>query len=113
SGTTTYVYDVNGSQTSSTNNTVNVTIYGYDLRNRMTSVTVNGILKGTYVYDDAGDRVQETASGVTTYYLTDTENPTGYAKPMEERSSPTGSANVTYLIGNRVFGQASNTGTLT
>jgi len=85
---TTFGYDANGRQTSSTNGS-NVTAYTYDVRNNMVGMSVNGVAQAAYVYDDDGNRVQETAGGVTTDYLTDTNNPTGYDQPLEEKSSST------------------------
>jgi RHS repeat-associated protein len=38
----------------------------------------------TYAYDGDGNRVSKTVSGVTTTYLVDTNNPTGYAQAVEE-----------------------------
>jgi RHS repeat-associated protein len=38
----------------------------------------------TYQYDGDGNRVSKTLAGVTTYYLVDTENPTGYAQVVDE-----------------------------
>jgi hypothetical protein len=126
STTTTYDYDANGSQTDSEVNGVVATTYGYDVRNKMVSATAAGGAdtangqtaapggqSATYVYDDAGDRVAETTGGVTTYYLTDTQNPTGYGQPIEQRTSPTGAPTVTYLIGDRVLGQVDAGGTPT
>ena len=106
-GTTTFAYDPNGSQLTSTNGTT----YGYDSRNKMTSATVGG-QTATYVYDDAGHRVRETAGGATTYYLTDENNPTGYAQPIEERASQAGAPGKTYLIGDRVFAQTTVNGAI-
>jgi len=65
-----------------------------------------------YSYDDAGNRVAETASGITTLYLIDTNNPTMYSQPLEAKTSSTGTPVETYLIGDRVFGQANNAGTV-
>lgn len=105
---TTYTYDDNGSQTSSTHGGVTTT-YTYDVRNKMVGYSgPSG--SATYVYDDAGNRVQETTGGATTYYLTDTRNPTGYAQPIEAKPSPTGTPSMTYLIGDRVLGQANGSG---
>jgi RHS repeat-associated protein len=39
------------------------------------------------VYDGDGNRVSETAGGITTQYLVDTVNPTGYAQVMDELQS--------------------------
>ena len=38
----------------------------------------------TIVYDGDGNRVAETVGGVTTKYLVDTQNPTGYAQVVDE-----------------------------
>jgi YD repeat-containing protein len=105
---TTFTYDNNGSELSSTTGGV-VTAYAYDVRNKMIGSSV-GSTYATYVYDDAGNRVQETVNGTTTYYLTDHENPTGYAQPLEAKSSATAAPTETYLIGDRVFGQVTSSG---
>jgi len=108
SGETDLEYDANGSLTSQTNGS-NVTIYGYDVRNKMISADVNGVT-ATYVYDDAGNRIAETSGGVTTFYLTDDANPTGYAQPIEQKASAAAAPTVTYVIGDRVLGQANASG---
>ena len=41
----------------------------------------------TFVYDGDGNRVAKTAGGVTTSYLVDTLNPTGYAQVLDELQS--------------------------
>ncbi len=46
----------------------------YDFENHLTQ---HGYI--TYVYDGDGNRVAKTIGGVTTSYLVDTLNPTGYA----------------------------------
>jgi hypothetical protein len=44
------------------------------------------------VYDGDGNRVSKTVAGVTTTYLVDTQNPTGYAQVVRENfSGATGS----------------------
>ncbi len=48
----------------------------------------------TMVYDGDGNLVAETVGGVTTKYLVDTLNPTGYAQVMDELVS--GSVTRTY-----------------
>ena len=111
SGTTTNSYDLNGSLTTSTIGGV-VTAYTYDARNKMVGYS-SGATSATYLYDDAGNRVQETVSGTTTFYLTDTQNPTRYAQPVEQKSSPTAAPSVTYFLGDRVYGQANGSGTVT
>jgi hypothetical protein len=51
----------------------------YDFENHL-------IQKGgaTMVYDGDGNRVRKTVAGVTTKYLVDTLNPTGYAQVIYE-----------------------------
>jgi hypothetical protein len=51
----------------------------YDFENHMIQ---HGAV--TVVYDGDGNRVAETAAGVTTQYLVDTQNPTGYAQVVDE-----------------------------
>jgi YD repeat-containing protein len=119
SGETDFAYDLNGSQLTSTHGS-NVTTYTYNVRNKMVAVTTAA---GTtsYVYNDAGQRVQEAViSGgttTTTFYLTDEHNPTGYAQPIEEWTTTSGtlasaSLNRTYVLGDHVFAQADGTGQL-
>jgi RHS repeat-associated protein len=49
------------------------------------------------VYDGDGNRVSETAAGVTTKYLVDTLNPTGYSQVLDELVN--GSVTKTYTYG--------------
>jgi YD repeat-containing protein len=107
-GTTTNIYDQNGSLTSSSNGGQNTT-YTFDARNKMIGYML-GSTQASYTYNDAGQRVQELANGITTFYLTDTINPTGYAQPIEERSSAASAPSMTYLIGDHAFGQVTGTG---
>jgi RHS repeat-associated protein len=70
-------YDADG-------NTVNFlgTANTYDFENHL--VTHGGV---TLVYDGDGNRVSETVAGITTNYLVDTQNPTGYAQVVDELQS--------------------------
>ena len=43
----------------------------------------------TIVYDGDGNRVSETVAGVTTNYLVDTQNATGYAQVIDELQGST------------------------
>jgi len=67
-------YDANG-------NTINSggTADSYDFENHLTQ---HGFV--TLVYDGDGNRVSETVGGLTTNYLVDTINPTGYAQVVDE-----------------------------
>jgi hypothetical protein len=42
------------------------------------------------VYDGEGNRVRKTVAGVTTLFLVDDQNPTGYAQAVEELTSTGG-----------------------
>jgi RHS repeat-associated protein len=55
--------------------------FAYDLQNELTSMNGGAV---SIQYDGFGNRVAETASGVTTRYLVDDLNPTGYAQVVEE-----------------------------
>jgi RHS repeat-associated protein len=54
--------------------------YNYDFENKLTQ-TSDGV---TIVYDGDGNRASKTVNGVTTKYLVDTNNLTGYAQVVEE-----------------------------
>jgi RHS repeat-associated protein len=71
---TTDTYDADGNTTASNGNG-----YVYDFVNQL--IQQGGI---SIVYDGDGNRVQKTAAGVTTKYLVDTQNPTGYAQVVYE-----------------------------
>jgi len=59
-------------------------------------------------YDGDGNRVAKTVSGVTTFYLVDDRNPTGYAQVLEELASSTGTKPAlfrTYSYGHDLVSQ--------
>jgi RHS repeat-associated protein/uncharacterized repeat protein (TIGR01451 family) len=68
-------YDNNGNTTAVDDET-----YIYDFLNHLTG-TSGGI---SQAYDGDGNRVTKTVGGVTTQYLVDNLNPTGYAQVVEE-----------------------------
>src|SRR6185437_16695970 len=80
-------YDANGNVLSSGGKT-----FAYDSENRLKSMNGGAV---TIVYDGDGNRVAKTASGVTTRYLVDGLNPTGYPQVVEE----TGVVERTYTYG--------------
>jgi RHS repeat-associated protein len=110
-GTTSYVYDAVGNRQQLLVNGVTANSYTYDADDRLGSDqydadgnTINSLgtantydfenhLIGhggvTLVYDGDGNRVSETVGGVTTNYLVDTNNPTGYAQVVDESQSGT------------------------
>jgi RHS repeat-associated protein len=69
-------YDSNGNTTAS-----GARLYSYDFENRLASMNNGGVV---IVYDGDGNRVAKTVGGVTTRYLVDDRNPTGYAQVLEE-----------------------------
>ena len=94
-------YDANGNTTNSQGKT-----YGYDFENRLTQLTDGGN-GATYIYDGDGNRVGKIAGGVTTNYLVDTNNLTGYAQVVEEIVSGQVTKQFTYghdLISQRIIG---------
>jgi RHS repeat-associated protein len=118
-GTTQYTYDAVGNRQQWVVNGVTVNSYTYDSNDRLGSdqYDANGnttnslgaastydfenhlVQKGavTIVYDGDGNRVSETVGGVTTKYLVDTLNPTGYAQVVDELVS--GAVTRTYAYG--------------
>jgi RHS repeat-associated protein len=95
-------YDPNGNTTSSFGVT-----NAYDFENHM-------VQKGSVVivYDGDGDRVSETVGSVTTNYLVDTQNPTGYAQVVDELQSGTVARTYSYGL-ERISETQSLTGLLT
>jgi RHS repeat-associated protein len=77
---TTDTYDADGNTTASQG-----LGYAYDFENRLVQAGA-GI---SIVYDGDGNRVSKTVTGVTTKYLVDDLNPTGYAQVVDELQSTT------------------------
>jgi RHS repeat-associated protein len=76
---TTDGYDNNGNTIVSSGNG-----YVYDFENRLLAVNVGSPNEIRIVYDGDGNRVSKTVGGVTTKFLVDTNNLTGYAQVVEE-----------------------------
>ena len=72
-------YDNNGSTIASNGNG-----YVYDFENRLIAVNVGTPNQINIVYDGDGNRMSKTMAGVTTKFLVDTNNLTGYAQVVEE-----------------------------
>jgi RHS repeat-associated protein len=72
-------YDSDGNVTASGGKT-----FSYDTENHLVSMNGSG---ATIVYDGDGNRVEKVGGGVTTQYLVDDLNPTGYPQVVEELSS--------------------------
>jgi RHS repeat-associated protein len=73
---TTHTYDANGNTL-----VAGAKTFGYDSLDRMASFNSGAV---TMVYDGDGNRLAKVASGSTTSYLVDEENPTGLAQVVEE-----------------------------
>ena len=107
-----YGYDDNGTLVLKTDYVNDVVYeYTYNLDNRLSSFilkeqpigTPNGTVLASYAYDPDGNRIQKSASGVTTDYLIDPYNHTGYSQTLKET---TGSSERTFIIGSDVLAQA-------
>ena len=107
-----YTYDNNGSMTSkvtkkSSDSTVLETVtYQYNLQNKLARVVTvaAGFTEITeYKYDSVGNRVAKIVDGVTTKYLVDNANLTGYSQVFKETTSTDSTC---YIIGDDVLAQA-------
>jgi RHS repeat-associated protein len=85
-------YDAGGNTVGSGTNT-GANGYVYDFENHL--IKQGGI---SIVYDGDGNRVSKTVAGVTTLYLVDDQNPTGYAQVVAEEAAST-SPLATYSYG--------------
>jgi uncharacterized delta-60 repeat protein len=109
-----YSYDDNGSLTQQvgTGSKAGTDVYTYDLHNRMISATIANTTTN-YGYDNDGVRVSEITGSLSTYYLNDPNNPTGYSKAIQESATVGGSPNRSYVLGQKVEAQSDATnGTL-
>ena len=88
-------YDANGNTLTSSGST-----FTYDFENRIKSVNGGAV---TIVYDGDGNRVAKTVGGVTTRYLVDDLNPTGFAQVVEEIVG--GQVQRQYTYGNTLISQ--------
>jgi RHS repeat-associated protein len=119
-GSVGYAYDAvgNRTQTISTLAGVSSVSFGYDVDDRLSADTYDaagntvssGGLGNLYdfenrlvqrgsvsiVYDGDGNRVSETAGGVTTKYLIDDQNPTGFSQVIAETGSDGGTRTFVY-----------------
>jgi RHS repeat-associated protein len=91
-------YDANGNTVSSNGNG-----YGYDFENRLLKLNAGTANEVSYVYDGDGNRVSKTVGGVTTKYLVDVNNLTGYAQVVEEIVS--GAVQRVYVYGHMRISQ--------
>jgi|CXWL01.1.fsa_nt_gi RHS repeat-associated protein len=93
-------YDANGNTIGTSGKT-----YTFDFENHLTNQNGSQV---QIVYDGDGNRVSETVAGVTTEYLVDTLNPTGYAQVLEEIQN--GSVARRYTYGLDLISQSLKSG---
>jgi RHS repeat-associated protein len=89
-------YDANGNTTVGHFSSGLATTDAYDFEDRLVSRN-NGQV--AIVSDGDGNRVRKAVGGMTTHYLVDDLNPTGYAQVLEELTSTGGAAAVTHVYG--------------
>jgi RHS repeat-associated protein len=77
--------------------------YTYDFEDRLIAKDGNAI---TVVYDGDGERVAKTVGGVTTKYLVDGLNPTGYWQVLEETAS--GAVQTRYTYGTSIVSETTD-----
>jgi RHS repeat-associated protein len=97
------VYDKNGN----TRTNASSQPYFYNAVNQLTNFNNGAVIFG---YDGDGNRVSKKIGGVTTFYLVDDRNPTGYAQVVEEYQGSTLTAVYTHgldLISQRRSGTVS------
>jgi RHS repeat-associated protein len=100
-------YDKNGNTT--TNSAGND--YRYDFENRLINFNNRGAV---IIYDGDGNRVKKEADAVTTLYLVDTHNPSGYAQVLEELTVTGSTTNLAraYTYGLNLISQRASDGTV-
>jgi RHS repeat-associated protein len=93
-------YDANGNTTSADGRA-----FAYDFENRIKSAD-NGAVRITY--DGDGNLAAKTVGGVTTQYLVDDVNPTGYSQVVEEIVN--GQVQTQYTYGHAILSQRRSVG---
>jgi RHS repeat-associated protein len=80
----------------------------YDSNDRLTNFNNGAVI---IVYDGDGNRVRKTVGGVTTLYLVDELNPTGFAQVLEELSATNSTPLRLYTYGMSLVSQRASNGT--
>jgi RHS repeat-associated protein len=119
-GSTTTIYEYDETQlvrkhlrngtVSSGGSTIEDIAYDFNLQGRQYKVTDDDLVS-TYEFNSNGVRVSQTVEGVTTVFLVDENNPTGYAQVLEQGTDATGDGlqaeevEVAYTLGHDVIAQ--------
>ena len=93
------VYDANGNTRSA-----NGRSFTYDFEDRIKAVNGTAV---RIVYDGDGNLASKTVGGVTTWYLVDEMNPTGYSQVVEEVVN--GEVQAQYTYGHTILSQRRRT----
>jgi YD repeat-containing protein len=114
-----YTYDKNGSTISRKENDTVVEQYQYDLRNRLAGIDndadgdIASVGDVRYGYDHEGNRTSKEIVGTgTTHYHNDPQNPTGYSKAIEEKTTLAALPARTYIFGHDILAQVDDTGAM-
>ena len=104
--TTTYQYDSNGNTTETVTGNQSPVTFVYDSQNRLVKQDAGQPNEVDITYDGAGNKVAETVNGVTTKYLIDSNNPTGYSQIVEEIVN--GAVTRRYTLGHWIISETQN-----
>ena len=104
--TTNYSYDANGNTIESVTGNQSPVTFVYDSQNHLVKQDAGQTNEVDITYDGAGNKVSETVNGVTTIYLVDTNNPTGYSQIVEEIVN--GAVTGRYTLGHWIISETQN-----
>ncbi len=106
--TTSYSYDANGNTVESVTGNQSPVTFVYDSQNRLVKQDAGTSSEVDITYDGAGNKVSETVGGVTTKYLIDGNNPTGYSQIVEEIVN--GAVTRRYTLGHWIISETQSIG---
>ena len=104
--TTSYSYDANGNTIESVTGNQSPVTFAYDSQNHLVKQDAGQSNEIDIVYDGQGNKASETVGGVTTIYLVDTNNPTGYSQIAEEIVN--GAVTRRYTLGHWIISETQN-----
>ncbi len=104
--TTSYTYDSNGNTIESVTGNQSPVTFVYDSQNHLVKQDAGQSNEIDIVYDGQGNKVAETVNGVTTKYLIDSNNSTGYSQVVEEIVN--GAVTRRYTLGHWIISETQN-----